>query len=257
MGLSLLLSYTYSKSFDDISSVFGGSVGSGLPQNSQDLPADRGPSDFNAVTHRLLRQLLCMTCLSKALGSHGPGWSQRASEQLAGGRNSLLPRRDRRLPWSSPAGFVRLAAAFGNPARPDIVGDPTKGGSVAANPNCQAPAQVGTVQDWYNPCAFAQPAQENFGPAFGTEGRNTLIGPAYTNLDFSLSKALRFARKSRHLLLRGEFFNLLNHPNFDTPDHVFDVGPCPSNSSLTCPLANFGAILSANAYGDNRRGRFS
>ena len=43
-GLALLLSYTFSKSIDDISSVFGGSVGSGLPQNSQNL--QRRPRPF-------------------------------------------------------------------------------------------------------------------------------------------------------------------------------------------------------------------
>ncbi len=51
-GLAFLAAYTWSRSIDDISSIFGGSVGSCLPQNSQDLHSNRGPSDFNA-TQRL------------------------------------------------------------------------------------------------------------------------------------------------------------------------------------------------------------
>jgi hypothetical protein len=141
------------------------------------------------------------------------------------------------------------AAAFGNPERPDLVGDPFKAGPVAANPTCQAPAQVGTPQNWFNQCAFAQPAAEPFGPAFGTEGRNILTGPGFTDLDFSLAKSIPLRGENHRLQFRGEFFNLLNHPNFDIPNHTFDLPPCPPpNGNLLCPAGNYGSILSANAY---------
>ena len=43
--------------------------------------------------------------------------------------------------------------------RPNVVGDPYQAGGVAANPTCNAPAQVGTPSFWINPCAFvAAPA---------------------------------------------------------------------------------------------------
>ena len=45
------------------------------------------------------------------------------------------------------------------------------------------------------------------------------------------------ATESRRLQIRGEFFNLTNHPNLDIPDHV-----------LGSPT--FGHVLSANAYGN-------
>ena len=85
-GLALLLSYTYSKSFDDISSVFGGSVGSGLPQNSRDLPADRGPSDFNAVNR--FSGSFVYDLPFQRLWAHGPA---QTSGQMAGGRNRNRP----------------------------------------------------------------------------------------------------------------------------------------------------------------------
>ena len=42
-GLAFLGAYTWSRSIDDLSSVFGGSVGSGLPQDSQDLSGRSWP----------------------------------------------------------------------------------------------------------------------------------------------------------------------------------------------------------------------
>ncbi len=45
-------------------------------------------------------------------------------------------------------------------------------------------------------------------------GRNIFRGPGFTNWDFSVSKSWRL-KERLHLQLRGEFFNILNHPNFD------------------------------------------
>ena len=43
--------------------------------------------------------------------------------------------------------------------------------------------------------------------------RNIIYGPGYLDLDFSLSKVFSFGERAK-LELRGEFFNILNHPNF-------------------------------------------
>ena len=121
---------------------------------------------------------------------------------------------------------------------------------MAANPTCQAPTQIRTVENWFNECAFAEPAAEPFGPAFGTEGRNALIGPGYTDLDLGLSKNFHLRPERQQIQFRGDVFNLLNHPNFDVPNHEFDLTACgPSNSQL-CPAANYGALTSANFYGN-------
>lgn len=44
--------------------------------------------------------------------------------------------------------------------------------------------------------------------------RNIFRGPSFKNWDFSLSKSFRL-RENLRLQVRGEFFNILNHPNFD------------------------------------------
>jgi hypothetical protein len=218
-----------------------------LPQNSQNLSGDRGLSDFNAA-HRLSLSFL-YDLPFRRMWAQGPGWSRKLLDnwQTGGILTAQTGSPFTVVLAGSPAAS---AAAFGNPERPDLVGDPSKAGPVAANPTCQAPAQVGTPQNWFNQCAFAQPAKELFGPAFGTEGRNILTGPGFTNLDFSLAKSIPLRADSHRLQFRGEFFNLLNHPNFDIPNHTFDLPACAQNNNLLCPAGNYGSILSANAYGD-------
>jgi hypothetical protein len=254
VGLSLLLAYTYSKSFDDISSVFGGSVGSGLPQNSQDILADRGPSDFNAV-HRFSGSFVYDVPMHR-LWTNGPAWSTRL---LSNWQASGIATAQTGSPFTVvlAGGNSSAAAAFGNPARPNLISGPFTAGTVAANPDtrCQylttqllpgttneyglAPARVHNPSAWFNPCAFAYPAQGatqgTF--AYGTEGRNILTGPGYTNLDFGLAKSIALGAESRLLQFRGDFFNLFNHPNFDIPAHVFGG-------------SSFAQVLSANTYGN-------
>jgi len=235
-GLSLLLAYTYSKSLDDISSVFAGSVGSGLPQNSRDLAADRGPSDFNAE-HRFSASFVYDLPIQR-LWANGPGWSEKLLDhwQVAGILTAQSGSPFTVVLGGAPAAS---AAAFGNPARPDLVGNPFQPGTLPGNPGCQGPDQVRVPQSWFNPCAFAVP-QAGLYPgtfAFGTEGRNVLTGPGFANVDFGLSKNIALGSENHHLQFRGDFFNLFNHPNFDVPSHVLGG-------------SSFGKVLSANAYGN-------
>jgi hypothetical protein len=48
---------------------------------------------------------------------------------------------------------------------------------------------------------------------FGDMGRNVVRGPDFVNVDFSVGKTFTFESRL-NLELRGEFFNILNHPNF-------------------------------------------
>jgi hypothetical protein len=240
-GLTFLAAYTFSKSIDDVSAVFGGSVGSGLPQDSNNLRGDRGLSDFN-VQHRL-------TVSSVYDLPFGQMWAKGS----AGLRKRLLDNWQASGILTAQSGSpftVNLAAAqagsaitaFGNPYRPDLVGNPFAPGPVMANPDsaCHttiaqgglAADVVGQPDSWFNTCAFTTPPAGQF----GTAGRNILTGPGILNLDFSLSKSIHLRSDQHRLQLRGDFFNLFNHPNFDIPNHVFG-GP------------TFGEVLSANAYG--------
>jgi hypothetical protein len=80
----------------------------------------------------------------------------------------------------------------------------------------------------------------------GTVLRNSLVGPAERNWDFSLVKdtKLGFLGEAGILEFRAEFFNVINHPNFSGQHfntQIFsgspaDVGPFseqPSNGRVT------------------------
>jgi hypothetical protein len=58
---------------------------------------------------------------------------------------------------------------------------------------------------------------------FGNMRRNVVYGPGFVNLDFSVIKDFKFGERFS-LQLRGEVFNLLNHPNFADPDHDLSDG---------------------------------
>ncbi len=240
-GLTFLGAYTFSKSIDNVSSVLGGSVGSGLPQDSRNTRAERGLSDFNTKHRFVLSSVYDLP--------FGRRWAQRP-----GLRKRFLDNWQASGILTAQTGSpftVNLAAsqagsavtAFGNPYRPDLIANPMKPGPVTANPDPKCHATVshgGTAADtvqqpgsWFNTCAFAQPAAGQFGSA----GRNILTGPGITNIDFALAKNISLHTEGHRLQLRGEFFNLLNHPNLDIPNHVFGT-------------ANFGEVLSANAYGN-------
>ena len=70
-----------------------------------------------------------------------------------------------------------------------------------------------SVSDWINPAAFAPNA---FG-TFGNVGRDTLAGPSWFNFDLALSRIFTI-HENFNAEVRFEAFNVLNHPNFDSPD---------------------------------------
>ncbi len=104
--------------------------------------------------------------------------------------------------------------------RPDQISDPHKAGVVPTNPNpaCQvlksqgglAPDRVGTLDAWFNPCAFAHAAPGELGNA----NRAPLYGPRFVNTDLSLIKHFLLPYENMRLDFRAEFFNALNHPQF-------------------------------------------
>jgi hypothetical protein len=72
----------------------------------------------------------------------------------------------------------------------------------------------------------------------GNAGRNIIVGPGLTSLDFSVFKNTRIPRISEtfNVQFRAEFFNVLNHTNFappTTPDNtdIFDGAGAPTGVS--------------------------
>ena len=80
---------------------------------------------------------------------------------------------------------------------------------------------MGTPDLYYDPCAFIAPPAAPAGLSggfYGNAGRNTILGPAFFNLDFSLKKSTPIGLgESGQLLFHIDSFNILNHPNFGAP----------------------------------------
>src|SRR5216683_4729026 len=127
--------------------------------------------------------------------------------------------------------------------RPDQIGDPFKGGTVAANPTCKAPAQVRTVQTWYNPCAFVQPALFTFGDA----GRNSLKGPGYGEVDLSLTKSFAITERA-HLDFKWDVFNALNRLNLANPTCAGAAFVDISDAGQICSIVDFGRRMQLGVH---------
>lgn len=211
-GLSALASYTWSKSLDDASNFFSTAGDPNFPQDSYNVRAERGRSDFD------LRHRLSLSYLYDLPSRHFDqawvntmlrGWQTFGILTFQTGRPftvALLPDFD-----NSNTG--RSILGFGANDRPNVIGDP--------NLSKRSPDL------WFNTNAFSVPP---FG-SFGNSGRNILEGPSYQTISFSLVKNTKI-REQATLQFRAEAFNLLNRPNFDLPD-IFVGSP------------TFGHILSA------------
>jgi len=58
----------------------------------------------------------------------------------------------------------------------------------------------------------------------GSEGRNDIPGFGFTQVDLSIARKLRLTERV-NLQIRGDAFNVLNHPNFTNPDGYIEFGP--------------------------------
>jgi hypothetical protein len=98
--------------------------------------------------------------------------------------------------------------------RPDLVGDPYAGTS--------GPDRFLNLAAFKVPCTLDPEGDGSAGSClpgtqhFGSLGRNSLIGPAYRNFDFSIFKTTPITEQVK-VELRAEIFNIFNHPNFSSP----------------------------------------
>ena len=114
--------------------------------------------------------------------------------------------------------------------------------------NCfVVPTWPGDMTSWAANCdQFPPNAQPSSGPPFaaafpqcfnlrGNSGRNILIGPGVTSLDFSLFKNnyIKSISERFNIQFRAEIFNIINHPNFAPPvqgvnTDIFDGSGAPN-----------------------------
>jgi len=214
-GLQTLLSYTWGHSIDDVSSDV----------NYQNVPlaqalSERGPSDYDI-----------RNTFSAAISYDIPGPSAGVLKQIVGNwsTDSIIYARSA-PPVNVVTGQNPYAGSVLSGAdsvqRPDVVpGVPFY--------LSQASAPGGKI---INAAAFRIPTSGQ-----GDLGRNALHGFGATQWDITLRRQFRFTERIS-LQARGDFFNVLNHPNFGNPINNLGSGsgmPNPFFGQSTQMLANY------------------
>jgi hypothetical protein len=214
-GLSMLASYTYSKTLDDASTFnITGSASQSvagendLAQNPFDVKAEHGRSMFDARHRFVLSYQWNLPWFSQPRNWYGHilgNWQVNGITSLMSNTPfTVYDSSNPSLQGSAP----EISGFFSS--RPNIVGNPNAG-------TCpQNGAAVRTAECWFNTGVFQQ-AQVG---QFGNVGRNTLNGPAYQQWDFSAMKMIPI-RETMNLQFRAEFFNIFNNVNFRLPDNDF------------------------------------
>ena len=211
-GLYALLGYTYARTYDS-----GLPDGLGTPPGATYWPLpgtqklDWGLSQLN-LDHQFTASVLYNLPFGK--GKHfGANWNGATNTILGGWEVDVIEKATSGFPLFAVDSVNNSGVGFswnGNGLnRPNMVGDPTKAGPVAANPGCVAPSQVNTITAWFNPCAFMVAPKGELGNA----PRTPMSGPRFVNTDLSLIKHF-LLREQLGLDFRAEFFNVLNHPQF-------------------------------------------
>lgn len=185
------VSYVFAKSIDDASQASGSSQGDypGV-QNSRDLAAERGRSDWD-TKHSLL-----------LFGAYSLPF--RGNRWMRGWQISTTGRFYSGQPFTPRVANANLNLGEAN--RPDRI----------ANGDLPNP----TVDDWFNLAAFPVVARRAY--RFGNSGRNIIDGPGSATANVSLSKTFRLPER-RTLQFRGEAINVLNHANFGLPVNFVDA----------------------------------
>ena len=132
------------------------------------------------------------------------GWQINSVSQLSSGQAFTVYENGDIANIGVPSGYER----------PNLIG----------NPHPSHP----TINEWFNPAAFAVPAQYTF----GNVGRDSLRGPSYYDEDVSLFKTFPI-RDLASIEFRAEAFNVLNLTCYSTPDPNLGDQQAGSVSSLS------------------------
>lgn len=203
-GWTLRAVYTLSDSKDNSGEHLTSGGSSSFPDNARDLSNWYGPSDFD-TRHRFVingiwelpfgrgRQFFSDGIAAAVLG----GWELTGSLNMRSGR-----------PFTVTQGGDPLKLGSLSTTLADLVGDPGR-----SNQN---------VDGWFNTAAFQ--ALPTNATRFGLQPRNSVRGPAFSSLDFSIHRKFPLWNESTNLEFRWEVFNALNEANFGLPNRSVNGG---------------------------------
>jgi hypothetical protein len=211
-GFNFLAGYTWAHALDNATTNR-----TGYPQDNRTFGPEWGNGDYD-IRHRFTFSMSYELPNLRAPLQMGQGWQLTSIVNLQTGEP---------YNYYDPSNDISYSGEFLD--RWDFSGDPNdvhwtpdaakripylEGSAATSNPRCAAQSKNPDL-DFYG--CFVSGSAVITPPAYGTFGnmrRNIFRGPAYANLDMSVTKRWKFSERFS-LQLRGEFFNILNHPNFD------------------------------------------
>ena len=246
-GFQIQGAFTWGKSIDNSSSTLAGDqFGNAIASLDWfDIARSRGLSDFNVGRTLVINGIWQVPGTKSASGFANwasNGWQlgviYKASDGVpftptVGTDGDPLGKGN-----DSPFDYANRLAGC-NPINGNFKKDPS-GLPLYVNPNCFAVPTAPSLAFYNAPKLGCDPA----GGAFpfptcinldGNGGRNIVIGPGTSVVDFSVFKNNNIRRISEtfNIQFRAEFFNVLNHANFNvpvTPDNtdIFDSSGAPT-----------------------------
>ena len=223
-GLYLLAGYTYGHAIDTATSNLAG-----VPPDSNNYAAERGNGDYD-IRHRFTLSATYDLPSIKTKWQMLEGWQVTSIVNLQAGEPYTLGDFSNDISYTGE--FNDRWNMSGNPkdihwsAKAPL---PYFDFSDDAHSNAACLAQataLGTVDNLYYYGCYQQGSAVITPPADttqGTMGRNIFRGPNFMNWDMSVAKVWKLNERFR-LQLRGEFFNIVNHANFDVFTMNTDLG---------------------------------
>jgi hypothetical protein len=193
-AFSFLAHYTFSKFIDDVeSSNEYGVTGSYMDAYNRGL--DKGLSGSDVPHH------LVVTLLYEIPGFRG---NSKLNTAFGGWKLGLLETYMSGAPFTVITTANTTNAFPAGPLRPNLLRNPS------------LPSAQRTVARWFDTTAFGAPAPFEFGnsPRSGLRGAPLVTTDMTLEKSFAVTEGVKFD-------LRGEFYNLLNHANFNIPGATF------------------------------------
>lgn len=209
-GLSILANYTFAKDLTTAPDFRSPNHEAAIPQNDRNLAAEKGPAGDD------IAQQVSVSIVYETTFHMQSRWARIATED-----------------WMFSAILQDMTM---DPFTISVFGDTANAGTILG----QNPIRANTTgkpifgpgtrnaTHWFNPAAFAAPPPYTFGDV----GRNSVFGPSMNTLDLSAQRAVPL-HKEMAFLLRGDFFNSLNHTNLGSPNRYVNT---PQFGSITMAM---------------------
>src|SRR5579871_1602584 len=212
-GISLQATYFYGHSIDNASSIGGAT---GVPaQNDLDLKAEEGNSAFD-VRHKLTGNWVMELPFgpNRAFLTKGGFWSK----ALDG--------------FSLSGDFTFATGTYFTPHFSATVAETSTGTNNSLRPDrifTQSITGPQTIRQWFNPAAFAPPAN-----GFGTASRGSIEGPGIVAVDASLSRtvALGETRSFEARVTANNVFNTVQYSGIDSTQNSLTFGQVTSAAAM-------------------------